>query len=297
MTILVTGSKGMLGRELVAELSAGHEIIGVDIDRCDITDYKAVENLLGEVKPALVVHAAAFTDVEEAETQQDKAFAVNSRGAGNVARASRTFGAGMFMISTDYVFDGAKQSPYLESDIPHPINIYGQSKLKGEKLSRKALPSVTVIRTAWLYGAGGNNFLSKILHAAVLRKKIAVVTDEVGSPTYAVDLAAGIRQLIERGASRPLYHLSGGGSVSRYDLVKELFSILKIDNCQLEPTTRDKYPALARRPANSALESEFIGADGFSLLRPWPEALRDFAEKNLKQEWRNLSRVRDERKQ
>jgi dTDP-4-dehydrorhamnose reductase len=297
MRILVTGAKGMLGRELVAELSAGHEIVGVDIDRCDITDCEAVENLLEEVKPALVVHAAAFTDVEGSETQQDKAFAVNSRGAGNVARACSTFGAGMFLISTDYVFDGAKQSPYIESDIPHPINVYGLSKLEGEKLSRKALPSVTVIRTAWLYGAGGNNFLSKILHAAGLQKKISVVTDEVGSPTYAVDLADGIRQLIEQSASRPLYHLAGSGSVSRYDLVKELFSILEIDNCQLEPTTRDRYPTLARRPANSALESEFIVRDSLSPLRPWPEALRNFAEKYLKLEWRNLSRVRDERKQ
>ncbi|HUU26869.1 MAG TPA: dTDP-4-dehydrorhamnose reductase [archaeon] len=296
MKILVTGAAGMLGTDLTAELSSGHEVTGVDLDRCDITEKEAVLDLLRQERPELVIHTAAFTDVEGAEREPERAIEVNAYGAENVAQACRVVGARMLLISTDYVFDGTKREPYLESDEPNPINVYGRSKLEGERLSRAALPSVTVVRTAWLYGAASNNFLTKILKAAARQPRLAVVTDEVGSPTCTVDLSAVLRRMIELGAAGPLYHLAGSGTCSRYELAAELFSLLEIDTCELKPTVRESFPTLAVRPANSALASERLGPEGIPPLRPWREALEEFAGKHLKSEWRDGSWVGDDRK-
>jgi len=281
MKILVTGAAGMLGRDLVAELSAGHEVLGVDIDEVDVTDAAAVEKLIGAWAPELVIHAAAFTDVERAEKEPARAMQVNGQGAANVAAACAAAGAGMILISTDFVFDGTAGRPYRESDPVNPVNVYGRSKLEGEKLARSALPSVTVLRTAWLYGAHGDDFLKKILRAAAGKKRIEVVTDEKGSPTYAADLAATIRRMIARDFRGLLYHAAGAGTCSRYELAAELFAILGISGCKLEPVTSGKFPSAVKRPANSALACECLRQEGIEPPRPWREALRDFASGRL----------------
>jgi len=292
MRILVTGAAGMLGRDLVAELSDGHEVKGVDLESFDITEAGAVTRFLERERPELVIHAAAYTDVDGAEREPERALAVNSRGAENVARACRALDARMILISTDYVFDGNKGVPYLESDAPNPINLYGRSKLQGEILAGGALPELTVVRTAWLYGAGGENFLTKILKAAASRPTLPVVTDEVGSPTWTVDLSRALKRLIEAGAFGPLYHLAGSGSCSRYELAEELFSLLEIKNCKLVKVTSESFHLPARRPANSALASERLQKENIYPLRPWQEALREFVTSHLATELKKLLRKR-----
>ena len=277
MRILVTGAAGMLGHDLVPLLSRTHRVRGVDLENFDITDRIAVAGFIQAEKPEVVIHAAAYTNVDTAESDPATAMAVNGSGAENVAVACREVGARMILISTDYVFDGEKRTPYLESDRPNPVNAYGRSKLEGEILARRALPSLTVVRTAWLYGAGGENFITKILAAARGRNRLEVVTDEVGSPSWTVDLSSALKRLLEAGAFAPLYHLAGSGTCSRYELATELFSLLGIKNCQPEPVGKESFQTPARRPAYSALASERLGLENIEPLRHWREALSEFA--------------------
>jgi dTDP-4-dehydrorhamnose reductase len=277
MRILVTGAAGMLGHDLVPVLSRAHQVKGVDLEDLDITDRSAAAGFIQAERPEVVIHAAAYTDVDAAESDPAKATAVNSRGAENVASACREVGARMILISTDYVFDGEKRTPYVESDRPNPVNAYGRSKLEGEILARRALPTVTVVRTAWLYGAGGENFITKILARARGASCLQVVSDEVGSPTWTADLSAALKQLIESGAFGQLYHLAGAGACSRYEFAAELFSLLGIKDCRLEPVGKESFPTPARRPASSALSSERIGLENIEPLRHWREALNEFA--------------------
>ena len=278
MRILVTGAAGMLGKDLVPVLDRKHQVSGVDLTGFDVTDREAAEKFVGAERPDVVIHAAAFTDVEGAESDPARVMRINAEGARNVAAACGIHSARMILISTDYVFDGTKGAPYVESDGPAPLNVYGRSKLEGERLARQELPGVTVIRTAWLYGAGGqNNFPAKILAAARKEKSLKVVTDEVGSPTWAVDLAQAIGQIVDLGAAGPLYHLAGGGFCSRYEMAAELFSCLRIRDCELVKVTRESYPTKVVRPLNSSLDSERIGRDRIKPLRNWREGLREFA--------------------
>lgn len=276
MRILVTGAAGMLGLDLVPALSTTHRVKGVDLEDFDITDRIAVDGFIQAEKPEVVIHAAAYTNVDAAESDSATATKVNGVGAENVAVACRDAGARMILISTDYVFDGEKRTPYLESDRPNPVNAYGRSKLEGEILARRALPSVTVVRTAWLYGMGGENFITKILTAARGRQSLQVVTDEMGSPTWTVDLSAALKRLLEAGAFGPLYHLAGGGACSRYELATELFSFLRIKDCRLEPVGRERFQTPTRRPAYSVLASERLGLENIEPLRHWREALSEF---------------------
>jgi len=277
MRILVTGAAGMLGHDLVPVLSRSHQVRGIDLGDLDITDRTAVAGFIRAERPEVVIHTAAYTNVDAAETDPAPAKAVNSRGAENVASACRETGARMILISTDYVFDGEKRAPYLESDRPNPVNEYGRSKLEGEILARRALPTVTVVRTAWLYGAGGENFITKILAGAGKASRLQVVSDEVGSPTWTVDLSSALNRLIECGVSGPLYHLAGAGACSRYEFATELFSLLGIKDCRLEPVGKESFPTPARRPAYSVLSSERLGLENIEPLRHWREALNEFA--------------------
>ncbi|OGG00462.1 MAG: dTDP-4-dehydrorhamnose reductase [Candidatus Glassbacteria bacterium RIFCSPLOWO2_12_FULL_58_11] len=278
MRILVTGAAGMLGKDLVPVLARKHRVRGADLADFDVTDREAAERFIGAERPEMVIHAAAFTDVEGAEHDPARVMRVNADGARNVAAACGFHGARLILISTDYVFDGTKGAPYVESDRPAPLNVYGRSKLEGERLARQELPGVTVIRTAWLYSAGGrNNFPAKILKAARKGKSLKVVADEVGSPTWAADLAKAIGQIVDLGAAGPLYHLAGGGFCSRFEMAMELFSCLGIRDCELVKVSRENYPANVLRPQNSSLDSERIGREGIKPLRNWKESLREFA--------------------
>lgn len=281
MRALVTGAAGMLGRDLVPCLEReGHAVTAVDVDRMDITDRDAVFSVFRAENPEVVIHAAAYTDVERAERDSETAFRVNAEGAGNVAAACAASGARMIMIGTDFVFDGSGSGPYMESDRPAPLNVYGSSKLRGEELAREVLPGLTVVRTAWLYGGGGENFLTRILRAARGRDSLGVVSDEVGSPTWTADLSGLIARLVVREAAGPLYHAAGAGSCSRFELARELFELLGINEVRLRPVASSSFSSLVRRPSNSALGSECLERDGLSPLRPWRQALADFADVN-----------------
>ncbi|MGB9301319.1 MAG: dTDP-4-dehydrorhamnose reductase, partial [Anaerolineae bacterium] len=212
MRIVITGALGQLGRSL-QEVLQGHELLLLDLPEHDVTD-PGIISAIGSYQPDVVIHAAAMTDVDGCELDPDSAYRINALGTRNVADACQTCHAALLYVSTDYVFDGTKGEPYLEFDDPNPLSVYGRSKLAGEVLVRDLLTRYYIVRTAWLYGPGGRNFVTKILGLAAHREDLSVVTTEVGSPTYAPDLAEAIARLIEH----PLYgtyHLVNEGSCSR----------------------------------------------------------------------------------
>ncbi len=284
--ILITGASGMLGTALGA-LCAERRItcrLLAEGD-LDITDAAAVETALAEFAAEggrLVVNAAAYTDVDEAEDDEERAFAVNERGAAGLAAATAGRGLDLVHLSTDYVFDGAKGRPYTESDAPRPLNAYGRSKLAGERAVFAAHPHALVVRTAWTYGPGGVNFPAKI--AALARERagegaqLQVVADEFGSPTDAAALAAGLLELHRRGA-RGLYHLAGAGSCSRYELAQEVLATLELA-VPLVPVGRAAFPTKALRPAYSVLDCSKARALGV-VLPPWQDPLRAYVRRHL----------------
>ena len=271
MRIVVTGAEGQLGRSLQQALS-GSDLFLVDLPEHDVTE-RRIAGTIAESQPDLVIHAAAVTDVDGCERDPDSAFRVNALGTRNVAEACRLCDAALLYVSTDFVFDGTKGEPYLELDEPNPVCVYGRSKLAGELLVRELLSRYYIVRTAWLYGQGGRNFVTKILELAAHRDELSVVTTEVGSPTYAPDLAAAIARLIEY----PLYgtyHLVNEGSCSRFELAE---SILRLaGNSRLALHGVQHYERLATVPPNAVLRNSSASTQLGITLRPWQEALRAY---------------------
>ncbi|MBU0549327.1 MAG: dTDP-4-dehydrorhamnose reductase, partial [Candidatus Omnitrophica bacterium] len=232
--VLVTGSKGMLGSILTEVLSAEFEVKGIDIEDSDIIDTEKTTKIIKNYNPGIIIHTAGFTDVDECELNQKKAFSINSLGTKNVAGAANEVGATLFYISTDYVFDGKKSIPYTESDIPNPVNIYGKSKLEGEEIIRNNLTKYFILRTSWLFGPRGKNFVSTILQKAKENDRLQVVDDQVGSPTYTLDLADAIRFLLSTLNSQLLsgyygiYHITNAGSCSWYEFAKEIIFLKQL---------------------------------------------------------------------
>jgi len=288
--ILVTGSSGMFGSDLCVELSENCEVAGLDFSNrpssiitcpsfleCDITDRdKALESIVGS-RPDLIIHAAAWTDVDGCEREPDKAEKVNGGGTRNVAQAAALLNVPLVYISTDFVFDGTKGSPYAEKDAPNPLNAYSRSKLEGE-LATKTLDKYTIVRSGWLYGSNGKNFVDAILAGAKKKNELKVVDDQRGSPTYTKDLAKGINKLIGislRG-TKEIYHITNTGEVSRFDYAKEILRLAGIKGVKVTPITSSRLDAPAKRPAFSVLDNaKFEKAAGFS-MRPWLEALKDY---------------------
>ena len=271
MRIVITGAHGQLGRSLQNVL-VGHEILPVDLPEHDITRLDIIPTIEA-FQPDVVIHAGAFTDVDGCELDPDTAYSVNALGTRNVAVACQRCDAPMVYISTDYVFDGAKRESYLEFDEPNPINVYGRSKLAGELLVRDLLSRFYIVRTAWLYAQGGNNFVAKILALAGEREELSVVTTEVGSPTYAPDLAEAIVRLIEY-PLYGIYHLVNEGSCSRYEFASKILELAGKSGFPLRPV--QTYDRPTRVPANAALRN-FCAATQLEIrLRPWEEALRSY---------------------
>ena len=270
MRILVTGAGGQLGRELI-DVLASHELHGRDHSDLDITDRQAVYATVEQVRPAWVINAAAYNDVDGAEKAAELAFAVNASGAGHLAAAAAHAGAEMVHISTDYVFDGRKGAPYTELDRPDPLSVYGRSKYEGELQVLSAHPSACVLRTAWLYGEHGKNFVKAILKAAESGGPLKVVADQVGSPTWAQHLARAIAELIGTPA-RGLFHVANGGSCSRFEFARAIVN----GRVEVEPISAADAARPAPRPANSALASERWQPAGLHPLPAWETALSDF---------------------
>jgi dTDP-4-dehydrorhamnose reductase len=271
MRIVITGAEGQLGRSLQRALAA-NELLPVDLPRHDVTDEEIIPTIT-TFQPQLVIHAAAMTDVDGCERDPDSAFKVNAEGTRNVAEACRLCDAGLLYVSTDYVFDGTKGEPYLESDEPNPVCVYGKSKLAGEAAVRDLLARYHIVRTAWLYGPGGRNFVTKILELAAHRDELSVVTNEVGSPTYAPDLATAIARLIEH-PRYGTYHLVNEGSCSRFEFAERILQLAGTSGVALRGV--EHYQRLARVPANAALCNHLASTRMGITLRPWQEALRAY---------------------
>jgi len=269
--IVVTGADGQLGRELVRTLASHGEVIGTTIADLDVTDPRCADRL-ASLRPDWVVHAAGATDVDGCEREPARAMAVNGEGTRRVAEGCRRAGARLVYLSTDYVFDGAKGSPHTEEDSPAPLSAYGLSKLEGERAARTLMSGWAIVRTAWLFGVHGRNFVKGILERAAAGERLRVVDDQVGSPTYAADLADAVAVLLSRGLTG-LYHVTNRGSCSWYEFARQILLLAGCAPTDLSRITSGELHRPARRPAYSVLENAAWRAAGLPALRPWPEAL------------------------
>lgn len=275
MRIFITGHRGLLGRALTTAL-AGHQLAGADLPELDITDREAIAAAIADFAPQAVVHAAAWTDVDGCARDEDKAYRVNAIGTQHVALACASCDAAMVYVSTNEIFDGTAASPYREWDAPRPINPYGRSKAAGEWAVCHLLTRFTIARTAWLYGPGGRNFSDphRIVQLADEQGALRVVTDEIGNPTYAPDLAAALAALIERRAYG-VYHLVNAGHTSRYDYVREVLRTARREHIPVEPITMDSFLRASTPPSYGALANTAAAALGIT-LRPWQEAMNEY---------------------
>ena len=272
----------MLGQAVTAAAERlGHEVDGYDIaggghEVLDITDAAATVEALGAAQPQAVINCAAYTNVDGAESDEDRALALNGPAAGNVARAAAAAGAKIVHLSTDYVFDGTKTEPYVESDATNPQSAYGRTKLAGEHEVAAATPQHAIVRTAWLYGAGGPNFVETMLRLAGERDEVSVVTDQVGCPTWTGHLADALLELAER-PDTGVFHCAGAGTCSWYDFTVEIFDRAGV-TCRVRPTTTEAFPRPARRPAFSVMVSE---RPETPVLPPWQDALAAYLEQRV----------------
>ena len=266
--ILVTGANGMLGQDLCPILEdSGYEVIETDIDKLDITNAVQVEQVLKENNPDIVIHCAAYTNVDKAEEDLKTAELINVTGTENIAEICGKSGITLVYISTDYVFDGTKSEPYTPDDRPNPINNYGMTKYEGEEAVRSLCDKYYIARTSWLYGHYGKNFVETMLNLAD-KPEIKVVDDQTGCPTWTVELANGIIKLL----SKPYgtYHVCGSGSTTWYGFAKEIFNQAGLD-VNLKPCTTEDFPRPAKRPEYSVM-------DNGGICRNWKAALKDYME-------------------
>jgi dTDP-4-dehydrorhamnose reductase len=275
MKVLVTGAKGQLGTDLVHLLAdIGYEGYGYGRNELDITNFDQVEQVINEVNPDVVIHAAAYTKVDLAEFEPDQAFLINAYGTRNVAVASEAVGAKLVYISTDYVFDGTANTPYNEFAPTNPLGVYGKSKLAGEKFARDLHSKFFIVRTSWVYGKHGNNFVKTMLKLAQERDELMVVHDQVGCPTYTIDLANCVLELIQT-EKYGVYHVSNSGHCSWYEFAKAIFEEAGIE-VKVNPCTTEDFPRPAPRPAYSVLEHMALRLNGFKEMPHWRESLKNF---------------------
>ncbi len=278
MKVLVTGSRGQLGKALLEEgARKGVEISGFDLPEVDIRDASAVEEAVSSAGPDWVFHCAARTDVDGCEKDPERVFQVNRDGSLNVMRAARRAGARFLMVSTDFVFDGGKNSPYSEEDPINPLCVYGRSKAEGEKACLEAWPEGTwVARTQWLYGPGGRHFPGAILRKASAGEDLRVVDDQVGCPTMTVDLAWMLLALATSGAPPGIYHASNTGEASWFDFARAALEIAGLFHTRIEPIPSSALDLPARRPAYSVLSKDKLLAATGMEVRHWKKALEDY---------------------
>ena len=278
MNILILGHKGMLGNDLAVRLMACHDVTGKDIDDFDIASQAACRDVISETKPDVIINAAAYTDVDGCETNKETCFSVNAEGVKNVALACRERGIKMVHFSTDYVFDGKKGMPYVEEDSCDPVNLYGQSKLAGERYLQELSANFILIRSAWLFGRNGKNFVKTIVDKARTETCLEVVDDQVGSPTFTWDLAAATKLLIE-GHHTGIFHVTNRGSCSWYGFALKILNCIGAADVQITPIKSHVLARPATRPPYSVLSCrKFIESTG-KAMRYWQIALEDFVGK------------------
>jgi len=270
--ILITGSNGMLGRDLSALLCARHAVLGADLPEVEITNLRLVRGAIQGAGLDAVIHTAALTAVDDCERRPEVAFQVNAEGTRNVAIACRESSVPLCYISTDYVFDGRKPTPYVENDAPNALNVYGASKLQGEKYVAELLPAAWIVRTSWLFGPLGKNFVRAILERAGQGNPLRVVDDQFGAPTYTVDLAEKLERIVMKGKPG-IYHATNYGSCSWFEFAGEILRQAGLSHIPLAaiPTSASDRPAV--RPHNSRLAHTRLESEGLGLLPPWQDAL------------------------
>lgn len=273
MKILITGANGQLGHDLTRVLGSAHDIYPFDLN-LDITDSLAVVGKVRDIKPEIIVNSAAYTDVDGCETNAETAYRVNAVGSQNMALAAKLVSAPLVTISTDFVFDGTKAAPYDEFDRPNPRSVYGRSKFAGEELVKAVLPEHYIIRTSWLYGRDGHNFVKTILRLADERDELKVVNDQIGSPTYCHDLAVRISELMTTGWYGT-FHVTNAGSCSWYEFACTILAIAGKD-IPVKPVTTVELNRPAFRPANSVLRNYLCRLRGFEPMRDFRETLGDY---------------------
>lgn len=292
MKILITGSKGQLGNELKDIINKGYSEIGkvseciknsqvfdFDVDKLDITDLKSVKNVLNTIKPDVVINCAAATNVDGCESDEDFAFKVNSLGPRNLAMVCEEIGARLVQVSTDYVFSGVGEKPLTEYDLTAPYSVYGKTKLLGENYVREFCSKYYIVRTAWLYGYVGHNFVYTMRRLGKEKDSINVVNDQIGNPTHANDLAYHILKLIETD-EYGIYHCTGKGECSWYDFAKMIIE-LSGEECIVNPCTSEEYKTPAKRPEYSSLDNMMLRNTVGDEMRNWQDAIKSFIE-NLK---------------
>lgn len=275
MRILILGHKGMLGSDLMLRLAQAHEVTGRDVDAFDIASEGDCRRVVQECEPRVLINAAAYTNVDGCETDREACFRVNAAGVRNVALACRGRGITLVHFSTDYIFDGRKGSPYAEEDPPAPLNVYGASKLEGERCLRSLADDYLLIRTAWLYGSHGKNFVQTILRRAAEVERLEVVDDQVGSPTYSRHLSAAVELLIA-GPQRGVFHVTNSGSCSWYEFARTILAYAGRDDVIVTPIDSGKLSRAAVRPGSSVLSGAKYAAATGRQMPPWREALREY---------------------
>lgn len=274
MKILVTGASGQLGKDLVNILANEHDVVGFGREELDVTDLDVTKAQVQSIQPDAIVHAAAYTAVDRAETEIDEAFRVNAVGSRNVAVAAEEISAKVCYISTDYVFDGTLDRPYREYDPVGPRSIYGQSKLAGEVLTQSLLSRYFIVRTSWVFGLHGSNFVKTMLKLAAEGKSLQVVNDQRGCPTYTVDLAQFIKDLIVTD-QYGVYHASNTGDCTWFEFAEEIFKQAGL-SVTLNSCTTSEFPRPAPRPRNSVLDDLAKRTNGFQQMPAWQDALSRF---------------------
>ncbi len=274
MRVTLFGASGLLGHDLVPELSSEHDqLTALSIEDVDLRDHARVRDLIRDSRPEWILLLAAYTDVDGCESNRDLAFAVNCEGAVNVAEAAREAGSRLLFVSTDYVFDGSKRSPYETSDPRNPASVYGESKAQAEERLLEILPEVCITRTSWLFGHGGKCFPATILKLAATRPEIPVVNDQRGSPTYTCDLASALVQLC-RASARGIVHVTNSGDCTWYDFAKEIVRASG-PPAKVKPVTTAEFPRPARRPAYSVMSPASLHANNIH-MPDWQDALRRY---------------------
>ena len=275
MKVLVTGANGQLGFDVIKRLQLENiECQGIYREDVDITNDTEVKSFVENYSPDVVVHCAAYTAVDKAEEEKELCYRINVLGTRYIAEACKAIDAKMVYISTDYVFDGELDRPYEVTDIPNPINYYGQTKYEGELEVRKILDKYFIVRISWVFGAHGNNFVKTMLKLGKEMDEISVVSDQIGSPTYAVDVAELLAEMIKT-EKYGIYHATNEGYCSWYELAKEIFNVAGMD-VKVNPILALDFKTIARRPYNSRLAKTSLSINNFHRLPSWAEAVNKF---------------------
>lgn len=282
MKILVTGAGGQLGYDVLKVLEQrGHSVVPIDLPEIDITDKVSVQTFIYDSKVDAVIHCAAFTAVDAAEDESQLCTAINVYGTGYIAETCKLLDIPMLYISTDYVFNGMGTRPWEPEDKPQPLNIYGNTKYEGECLIRSLLQKYFIIRTSWVFGLNGKNFVKTMLKIAKEQDSVNVVNDQIGSPTYTADLAVLIVDMIESDRYG-IYHASNSGYCTWYEFAMEIFRLSEVQ-IQIKPISSDKFKTRALRPKNSRMNQNKLKQNGFNELPDWHDALKRFIDELIKE--------------